>query len=95
MSAGKFADAYGCMPGHVLQTADGIAAYPQAEMKGNIKTWIRIPAHRQPEHWKNLGIRDPVVCMDRTLYGHPDAGGIGKTLRSRTKGNRVHPCGNL
>ena len=37
MSAGKFADAYGCMPGNILQTADGIQAYPQARMSGKVK----------------------------------------------------------
>ena len=63
MPAGNFADVHGCMPGHVLQTADGIAAYPRAEMKGRVKTWIRIPLHRQPESWKHLGIRDPVISM--------------------------------
>ena len=73
MPAGKFADAYGCMPGHCLQTADGIQAYPQAKMDSPVKTWIRYPKHRIPDKWK--GIRDPVVEMTNALYGHPDAGG--------------------
>ena len=37
MSAGKFADAYGCMPGNAIQAADGIQAYPQARMSSKTK----------------------------------------------------------
>ena len=73
MSAGKFADAYGCMPGNIIQTADGIQAYPQAKMASKTKTWIRLPPHRRPKSWE--GIEDPVVEMTNALYGHPDAGG--------------------
>ena len=74
MSAGKFADAYGCMPGNIIETADGIQAYPQAAMGSHIKTWIRIPPNRRPKEW--IGIEDPVVEMAHALYGHPDAGGL-------------------
>ena len=31
MSSGKFADAYGAMPGNIIETADGEQAYPQAQ----------------------------------------------------------------
>ena len=51
MSAGKFADAYGSMPGHIIETADGEQAYPQAKMGSTTKTWIRLPAHRHPKAW--------------------------------------------
>ena len=71
MSAGKFADAYGCMPGNTIQTADGIQAYPQAKMSSNTKTWIRLPPHRRPKAFDN--VQDPVVEMTHALYGHPDA----------------------
>ena len=86
MSAGKFADAYGCMPGNIIQLADGIQAYPQAKMTSPVKTWIRLPKVRWPAHW--AGIEDPVVEMTNALYGHPDAGGLlGKALRKRSPSN--------
>ena len=73
MSAGKFADAYGSMPGHIIETADGEQAYPQAKMGSTTKTWIRLPGHRRPKEWGHMW--DPVVEMRQALYGHPDAGG--------------------
>ena len=73
MSAGKIADAYGCMPGNAIQTTDGIQACPQARMGSNTKTWIILSPHRRPKEWEH--IRDPVVEMTHALYGHPDVGG--------------------
>ena len=75
MSAGKLADAYGSMPGHIIETADGEQAYPQARMSSSTKTWIRLPYHRWPQSWKDAKLWDPVVEMRQALYGHPDAGG--------------------
>ena len=34
--------------------------------------WIRLPRHKWPESWSS--IEDPVVALDRNLYGHPFAG---------------------
>ena len=51
MSSGKFADAYGSMPGHTIETADGEQAYPQAKMSSHTKTGIRLPKYRWPKSW--------------------------------------------
>ena len=34
--------------------------------------WIRLPRHKWPKSWSSL--EDPVVPLDRNLYGHPSAG---------------------
>ena len=34
--------------------------------------WIRLPRHKWPKSWSS--IEDPVVPLDRNLYGHPLAG---------------------
>ena len=34
--------------------------------------WIRLPRHTWPTPWSNIG--DPVVPLERNLYGHPLAG---------------------
>ena len=44
-------------------------------------TWVRLPDEARPklpdgrDKWWAEGIRDPVVPMQKALYGHPDAGG--------------------
>ena len=73
LEAGKMADAYGMLPGHIIQMSDGESAYTQARL-GGPRTWVRIPKERWPEHWHN--IEDPVVPLKLALYGHPDAGGF-------------------
>ena len=41
---------------------------------------IRLPRHNWPKSWAN--IEDPVVPLERNLYGHPLAGiAMGKTIR--------------
>ena len=34
--------------------------------------WIRLPKHKWPKSWSNM--EDPVVPLERNLYGHPLAG---------------------
>ena len=34
--------------------------------------WIRLPRHKWPKYWRE--IEDPVVPLERNLYGHPLAG---------------------
>ena len=34
--------------------------------------WIRLPKHKWPKSWEY--IEDPVVPLERNLYGHPLAG---------------------
>ena len=51
MSAGKLADLYGCFPGHIIETADGDQAYPQAKMASSTRIWVRLPRDRWPSWW--------------------------------------------
>ena len=34
--------------------------------------WIRLPRHKWPKSWSSM--EDPVVLLERNLYGHPLAG---------------------
>ena len=34
--------------------------------------WIRLPKHKWPTSWSSM--EDPVVLLERNLYGHPLAG---------------------
>ena len=34
--------------------------------------WIRLPRHKWPKSWSS--VEDPVVPLERNLYGHPLAG---------------------
>ena len=31
--------------------------------------WIRLPQHKWPKSWSN--VKDPVVPLERNVYGHP------------------------
>ena len=63
--------------------ADAISAYARGKMEDAPKLlkipksecpdiWIRIPRHRWPKSWSSM--EDPVVPLERNLYGHPLAG---------------------
>ena len=38
--------------------------------------WIRLPKHNWPKSWSSM--EDPVVPLERNLYGHPLAGPLWK-----------------
>ena len=42
--------------------------------------WIRLPRHKWPKSWSSM--EDPVVPLERNLYGHPLAGLMGKAILS-------------
>ena len=66
------------------QAADAISAYTQVKMEDAQKKllntpksecpdiWIRLPKHKWTKSWEY--IEDPVVPLERNLYGHPLAG---------------------
>ena len=71
--ASRWADFYGCLPGHAVKLADAIQAYIQAKLKGPL-CWVELPTVAWPpeiQYWK---FRRPVVRLDKALYGHPDSG---------------------
>ena len=71
------------LPGCDGQAADEVSAYTQVKMEDAHKLlkvpksecpdiWIRLPRHKWPKSWSSM--EDPVVPLERNLYGHPLAG---------------------
>ena len=83
MTAAKIMDIISRLPGSDGQAADAVSAYTQVKMEHAHKLlkipksecpdiWIRLPRHKWPKSWSNM--KDPVVPLERNLYGHPLAG---------------------
>jgi hypothetical protein len=68
MEASRSADAFGLLPGHGIEIADGESAYTQAKLGGDL-TYIRIPKERWPAHWVGK-YTDPIVPLILALYGN-------------------------
>ena len=78
------------LPGCDGQAADAVSAYTQVKMEDDHKLlkisksecpdiWIRLPRHKWPKSWSSM--EDPVVPLERYLYGHPLARTImGKAI---------------
>ena len=71
------------LPGCDGQAADAVSAYTQVKIEDAPKLltipksecpdiWIRLPRHKWPKSWSSM--EDPVVPLERNLYGHPLAG---------------------
>ena len=69
------------------QAADAVSAYTQVKMEDAHKLlkipksecpdiWIRLPRHKMPKSWSSM--EDPVVPLEKNLYGHPLAGLLWK-----------------
>ena len=80
MTAAKIMDIISRLPGCDSQAA---SAYTQVKMEDVSKLlkipksecpdiWIRLPRHKWPKSWSSM--EDPVVLLERNLYGHPLAG---------------------
>ena len=95
MTAAKIMDIISRLPGCDEQAADAVSAYTQVKMercsqiifKKNPKSecpniWIRLPRHKWPKSWSSM--EDPVVPLERNLYGHPwqDYHGKGNLRKS-------------
>ena len=83
MTAAKVMNIISRLPGCAGQAADTVSAYTQVQWKmlqkySNIPKsdcpdiWIRLPRHKWPKSWSSM--EDPVVPLERNLYGHPLAG---------------------
>ena len=83
MTAAKVMDIISRLPGCDGQAADAVSAYTLVKMEDAHKlfkvpksecpdNWIRLPRHKWPKSWSS--IEDPVVALERNLYGHPLAG---------------------
>ena len=60
-----------------LEDAPRLLKIPKTEWPD---VWIRLPRHKWPKSWAI--IEDPVILLERNLYGHPLAGIVmGQTIR--------------
>ena len=80
MTAAKIMDIIARLPGCDGQAAHAVSAYSQVKMEDAPQLlkirksecpdiWIRLPRHNWPKSWSSL--EDPVVPLERNLYGHP------------------------
>ena len=83
MTAAKIMDIISRLPGCAGQAADAVSACTQVKMEDAPKLseipksecpdfGIRLPKHKWPKSWSS--VEDPVVPLERNLYGHPLAG---------------------
>ena len=83
MTAAKIKDIISRLPGCAGQAADAVSAETHVKMEDAPQLlkipkpecpdiWIRLPRHKWPKSWSS--IEDPVVPLERNLYGHPLAG---------------------
>ena len=83
MTPAKIMDIISRLPGCDGQAADAVSAYTQVKMEDAHKVlkipksecpdiWIRLPRHKWPKSWSSM--EDPVVPLERNLFGHPLAG---------------------
>ena len=52
-----------------MEDAPSLLKIPKSECPD---IWIRLPKHKWPKSWSSM--EDPVVPLERNLYGHPLAG---------------------
>ena len=83
MTAAKVMDILSRLPGCSGQAADAVSAHIQVKMEDAPSLlkipksecpdiWIRLPKHKWPESCSRM--EDPVVLLERNLYGHFLAG---------------------
>ena len=83
MTAAKIMDIISRLPGCDGHAADAVSAFSKVKMEDAHKLfkipksecpdiWIRLPRHKWPKSWSSM--EDPVVSLERNLYGHPLAG---------------------
>ena len=93
MTAAKVMDIISRLPGCAEEEADAVSAYTQVKMEDAHKLlknpksecpdiWIRLPRHNWPKSW--FSMEDPVVLLERNLYGHlwQDCYGKGNLRKS-------------
>ena len=90
MTAAKIMDIISRLPSCDGQAADAVSAYTQVKMEDAHQLlkipksecpdiWVRLPRHKWPKSWSSM--EDPVVPLERNLFGHLLAGTImGKVI---------------
>ena len=80
MTAAKIMDIISSLPGCDGQAADAVSACAQVKIEDAHKLlkipksecpdiWVRLPRHKWPKSW--FSMEDPVVPLERNLYGNP------------------------
>ena len=80
MTATEVMDFISRLPGCAGHAADAVSAETQVKMEDAPKLfkipksecpdiWVRLPRHKWPQSWSSM--EDPVVPLERNLYGHP------------------------
>ena len=93
MTAAKVMDIISRLPGCSGQAADAVSAYTKVKMEDAPKLWkipksqcpdiwIRLPRHKWPKSWSS--VEDPVVPLERNLYGPPLAGLFWKSNMTKS-----------
>ena len=83
MTAAKVMDVIARLPDCDGQAADAVSAYTEVRLEyapRSLKVpksecpdlWIRLLRHNWPKSWSSM--EDPVMPLERNLYGHPLAG---------------------
>ena len=83
MTAAKIMDVIARLPGCDGQAAHAVSAFAQEKLEDAPRlqkipksecpdVWMRLPRHKWPKSWESM--EDPVVPLERNLYGHPLAG---------------------
>ena len=108
MTAAKVMDIISRLPGCDGQAADAVSTFTQVKMEDSPPKllkfsksecpdiWIRPQRHKWPKSWASM--EDPVVPLERNLYGHPLAGLLWKRqfekiLLQSTVGEKVWELG--
>ena len=101
-------DIISTLPGCDGQAADAVSANTQVKMEDAPKLlkipksecpdiWIRLPRHKWPKSW--FSMQDPVVLLERNLYGHPLAGLLWESqfekMLLKYGWERMFPIGNV
>ena len=92
MTAAKIMDIISRLPGCAGQAADAVSVYTQVKMEDAHKLlkipksecpdiWIRLSRHKWPKSWSSM--EDPVVPLERNLYGFCLAGLLWETVGRR------------
>ena len=90
MTAAKVMDGISRLPGCSGQAADAVSACTQVKMEDASTLfkfpksecpdiWMRLPKHKLPKSWSSM--EDPVVPLERNLFGHPLAELLEGNLR--------------
>ena len=66
MTAAKVVDVFARLSGCGGQSADAVSQLSKSECPD---VGIRLPQHKWPKSWSSM--EDPVVLLERNLYGHP------------------------